>query len=87
MPRKTIKIEDLKAEINRLLSLDIMNEDQRKILCCLLERVLMENGNYQGFTYNDLRTEKCDQWKKENPNVPLYTFIEKYGNEYKRLYT
>jgi len=52
MARKTYKVDDLKATVNAFLfnSEDSM-KDARDQMSMLLENVLMETGNYDGFRY------------------------------------
>ena len=53
MKRKTYKVEDLKAHINSILSTSVdseyINSYSRMALCSLLEKVLMDTGNYKGY--------------------------------------
>ena len=50
--RKTIKIEELKRQVNSFLknTVDRKNED-RKTLGMFLEGILHESGNFEGFRY------------------------------------
>ena len=50
--RKTFKVQDLKAQVNSFLlhTADGMDE-QRRGQICLLEGVLMDTDNYNGFSY------------------------------------
>ena len=50
--KKTVKVEDLKNQVNDML---LNSEDDykqgRESLCTFIERVLMDAGNYHGFGY------------------------------------
>jgi len=83
--RKTIKVNELKSEINRLLLLDI-NDNRKIALCNLIEHFLMETKNYKGYVYPSLFTPECTNWKKENPNKQFYEYIKENKQEFKREY-
>ncbi len=51
MARKTITIDNLVDKINTTLRLSTADRSQRQSLCCLLENILHETGNYRGFRY------------------------------------
>lgn len=82
--KKTIKVQELKAEINRLLSLETIGEKEKTTLCYLLEHILMSTKNYKGFIYPAIFTPEYDQWKKENPEKQPYEYI--VNQEYRRSY-
>lgn len=50
-PRKTIKVQDLKERINRMIASATTTEDARNILALLATSVLMDTHNYRGFNY------------------------------------
>lgn len=52
--RKTVPVEDLKKQINMMLR-DSVDEaiEGRIALAIVLERVLMDTGNYRGFRYQN----------------------------------
>lgn len=67
MARKTVSVDSLKTEINRLLALDPtrITVDQRKILSHLLENVLMESGNYRGYGHlHWMKEGGYEQWRE-----------------------
>ena len=69
--RKTIKVQDLKARVNAFL-LDTADgvTDQRKGQICLLESVLMDTDNYNGFRYltvNDMKASRAGNTVGINP--------------------
>jgi len=53
MKRKTVKVEELKQHINNILATSVdskyVNSYSRFALCSLIEKVLMDTGNYKGF--------------------------------------
>lgn len=53
MARKTVLVEFVRETVNRSLAQEHVNDDERRALCYLVERVLMETGNYKGFRYLD----------------------------------
>ena len=56
MSRKTFSVEALKNRVNGFISAD-SNRDPaaRQALSFQLESILLETGNYEGFTYLDAR--------------------------------
>ena len=81
--RKTLLIEDLKYEINRILSLPNICDDEKKGLCFLLESFLHKTGNYKGYTYNEIFTPGCREWKLKNPDKNYMDYVK---HEYDRSY-
>jgi hypothetical protein len=62
--RKTIEVSTLKAKINHMLTLDTLTQEYKSALCMLLENVLHDTGNYNGFNYlNWLNGEPKDNSK------------------------
>lgn len=52
MTRKTIKVADLRNQINEALASTHDDcQPTREALQTLLERILMDTGNYKGFAY------------------------------------
>jgi hypothetical protein len=80
---KTIKVKELTVEINRILSLDNIDQSEKKALCYLCESFLMKTKNYKGYLYPELFTPECRQWKKDNPDKQ---FIEYIKNDFNREY-
>lgn len=70
MARKTIPIDSVRKEINRLLELPTrrISTAEKRTLCSLLEHFLMDSGNYQGFRWL-MSTEKA---KAVQPSDPEY---------------
>ena len=90
MKRKTIEIEKLKIEANRMMALDNsrwMNNDIKQGIARLIEYALHETDNYSGFNYNEwLNRGGCEKWRKENDeaNKSYNTIVdpEKYPQHY-----
>jgi len=55
MPRKTHSVAKLLAKTNLLLKKPDLqiSLDQKRILCMVIEDVLMSTDNYEGYGYND----------------------------------
>jgi hypothetical protein len=49
--RKTIRLADIKMDINEQLSAEYTSEKERNLLGMLLEKWLMNRGAYQGFRW------------------------------------
>ena len=80
---KTIKVKELIIEINRILSLDNIDQSEKKALCYILENILLKTKNYKGYLYPELFTPQCTQWKKDNPDKQLSEYIK---NDFNREY-
>ena len=59
-PRKTVEVAKVKAKINAMLAHPPLERDSKVTLCCLLEDILMETGNYHGFGFANPSTEVGD---------------------------
>jgi hypothetical protein len=76
MARKTYPVEDLKAFVNNALaSVDSLPEG-RVAASVILERVLMDTGNYKGFQYVLPGGEQ----------VPIQEFVRDYDATRRRYY-
>lgn len=53
MMRKTIKVDDILKMINGQLAAEGSTPDGREAICGLLESILFQTGNYQGYRYLD----------------------------------
>lgn len=51
--RKTIAVSDVVDIANVILAAPAAPGESRVAICCLVERVLMDTGNYKGFRYLD----------------------------------
>jgi hypothetical protein len=49
--RKTIEVEKLKEMANRALLADHVTHQAKIAWCCMIEDVLFETGNYNGFRF------------------------------------
>ena len=93
MAKKTIKVVDLKNQINKMLAQKTVSNQEKKQLCILLEGVLLETDNYKGFNNNFWLEKGCELWNSPNratcANKIEYIngFDEKDGKgEYNRHY-
>ena len=84
--RKTIKVDEFKAEVNRLLALDNLSQEEKKGLCYLVEKFLLSTGNYKGFIYPAIFTPGGTQWIKDNPYKKSYEYIQETNQEFTREY-
>jgi hypothetical protein len=50
--RKTYSVNDLTMKVNGYIKAATISTDEKRALCILIESVLHETGNYQGFSYN-----------------------------------
>jgi len=48
---KTFKVNEFRIKANELLKSDI-SQDEKQVLCSVLEYLLMATNNYHGFEYN-----------------------------------
>lgn len=51
--RKTIEVGKVLKLANHMLAKSEVSAEQRKGVCSMLETILFETGNYQGFRYLD----------------------------------
>jgi len=58
MARKTISVEKVREMANAFLANENTTADEREGVCALVESVLLETGNYQGFRYLDLKMDE-----------------------------
>lgn len=61
-PRKTVNVERVREKVNSMLArpLKHVHRDSKVTLCCLIEDVLMETGNYRGFGFDDPSADPGD---------------------------
>jgi hypothetical protein len=89
--RKTIEVETLRTYANKLLALNI-SSDTKEGICTMIEKVLRETNNYQGFNYNYWIMEGYDKWmalpSKDRPQgIPKDEYIfGPTGCRYSRYY-
>lgn len=55
MARKTIEVGKILKMANTFLAAKHTTDDEREGVCALLEAVLHESGNYEGFRYLDAK--------------------------------
>lgn len=81
--KKNIKIDRIKALVNHSLRQEALTQEAKEALCQLLEGVLMETGNYNGFYYLGWVNGGSVQWEKDGrpQNQTLYL-----GPEFNRVY-
>jgi hypothetical protein len=66
--RKTFKVNDLTIQVNRMLANSAEDaRDGRVALSVLLEKMLMDTGNYHGFRYTD-----GDQGRRDDSRRSYY---------------
>ena len=51
--RKTTNVDDLRRMVNGMLAVETSTADGREALCVLLEAVLFQTKNYEGYKYLD----------------------------------
>lgn len=61
--RKTIQVTKVKTLANEMLNSSKLNQDQKSVLCTMVEKVLMDTGNYKGFGNNYWWDKGFDEWK------------------------
>tara|TARA_B100000768_G_scaffold157529_1_gene155635 strand:+ start:786 stop:995 length:210 start_codon:yes stop_codon:yes gene_type:complete len=49
--RKTIDVKTVKTMANHFLAAKNTNDDERQAIASFIESILMESGNYKGFSY------------------------------------
>ncbi len=64
MARKTIHVDAVLAEANRMLALDTLSGDEKSGICHLVEHVLHASGRYRGFNYNYWLSQGCREWEQ-----------------------
>ncbi len=85
MPRKTFDVKEFKEIINSRLALTTLTQTEKIGYCSILEQVLQETGNYQGFGYIAWENGGHDQWVADGR--PDRSKVDPYlGLEYDRFY-
>ncbi len=89
--RKKINVIAVLTEANKQLAKqdDEATEDFKKGVCIMIERILMDTGNYNGYNYNIWNNGGCEAWQKDGK--PDFPEKEKYmysnhGGCYDRYY-
>lgn len=60
--RKTIEVKALKDKINYMLSIPTLIQEEKRVLCGLLESILMDTNNYHGFNHIYWSTQGYNEW-------------------------
>jgi len=55
--RKTIRVANIRNRMNKILDSQI-SRDAKMSMCCIIEDILMQTGNYRGFKWN-MSTEEA----------------------------
>ena len=66
MATKTFRVDEFRGECNRRLQLDTITTLEKRMVCSLLEHVLMETGNYHGFSWR-LPTHVAREIEPDDP--------------------
>ena len=88
MKRKTITVELVKEIINNQLAIGYWNQEQKKALASVLETILMDTGNYNGFNSADWLDHGFREWynKKQETGDKHLSTIPYLGEQYNRRY-
>ena len=88
--RKTLNVSLILAEANKQLARkdDFATADFKAGICVMIERILMDTGNYEGYNYNLwIFGGGSEQWfadgKPEKEDKYLYS---EFGGKYDRFY-
>jgi len=89
--RKTFNVSKTLAEANKQLARKDADAttDFKKGVCVLIERILMDTGNYNGYNYNLWNNGGFTQWQKDGePDFPEKNkyMYSKHGGCYDRHY-
>lgn len=83
-PRKTIMVSSIKSKVNSQLCCKDLTPEARMQLALLLESILCDTDNYEGFNYVGWALEGgCEKWHadgKPSDNKPYL------GDETRRVY-
>jgi hypothetical protein len=87
MARKTFDVTAMREAVNRQLARPEVSEEYRKGMCSILEHVLHETGNYNGYNYVDWLAGGCDRWRADEAEAGRDLDTRPYlGPEYRRVY-
>lgn len=59
-PRKTTRVKEIKQWINKQLSEDHYNKDTKMGMCTVIEKILHDTNQYNGFLFNDNNNTEFD---------------------------
>lgn len=87
--RKTISVELLKNELNARLALSTLGENEKMVLCEVMEMVLHEARAYRGYNDNYWTTKGYKEWMAvghpEGKEKDLYIYgptLNKFNRNY-----
>lgn len=83
--RKTFSVAEFTDKINRFLASDPsqISEVERRTAIVILNDILHETGNYQGYQYLEWMNGGCNQWIKDGSPDDKAKYI---GDETRRHY-
>jgi len=81
--RKTVDIQWLVETVNQKLALTTISQAAKAQLCCFVEEILMETGNYHGFNYLQWMHNGFEQWQADGEPEDRDPYI---GQEFDRFY-
>lgn len=84
--KKTFKVENFKNIINEKLALTSINQDEKKALTVVLERVLHDTNNYGGFNYLQWMNGGSEKWNDHVKKHGKAMILDFCGPEYDRHY-
>lgn len=83
-PRKTIPVEKIRDLVNGFLSNPNTTKEGRELMSTMIEVILFDTDNYQGFNYLGWMKGGCDAWLALNDhNADKSPYI---GDETRRHY-
>jgi hypothetical protein len=81
--RKTIEVAKILGLVNAKLALATLSQDEKSVLCSLLEDVLMATENYHGFNFITWLEGGYERWVEAGKPEDRTPFLEP---EYDRRY-
>ena len=85
--RKTIDVNTLREHVNAFLAAEHTTPEGRLAVASLLETVLSETGNYEGFNYLYWMKQGADEWREAKlfggDDLSTYDFL---GDQTRRMY-
>ena len=89
--RTTIKVKELVEIVNQHLANPNLSQEEKKGICLLIERILLDTNNYRGFTHITWVTGGAEKWFKAEKEGRVreddYKAKQEYiGPEYNRIY-
>ncbi len=82
--RMTIKVEEIKDRVNKILALPNIDQEVKSGFCVFLESILIETKNYNGFNSLTWLNGGCHKWKEDGS--PKDIKAKYMGLEYDRFY-